>query len=326
MPNRFVPVIHGAATDRPDEQDTIDTASAIAQSLHRLGYQSEIIVVDPKLGALPRLAARQPLVVFNLVEALDGDGALAPLPLAAMDHLGLAYTGARTAAYSSSTSKITAKTRLAAHGVPTPACWPRGEGVPPTTTVIVKSVDEHGSLGMDGACIVSSERAAAEVKAREARFGGRFFAEEYIEGREFNVALMQTVVGVKVLPVQEIDFSGLPDDAPPIVDYAAKWDPAAASYHLTPRRFGLEARESELARELARIARAAWNAFDLSGYARVDFRVAEDGAPYVLEVNANPCLAPDAGFAAASAKAGLGYDEVIAGIVRAAIPAASKAA
>jgi D-alanine-D-alanine ligase len=77
---------------------------------------------------------------------------------------------------------------------------------------------------------------------------------------------------------------------------------------------------------LARIARAAWDAFDLSGYARVDFRVAADGTPYVLEVNANPCLAPDAGFAAAAAESGLTYDDMIAGIVRAAMPAAQKAA
>jgi D-alanine-D-alanine ligase len=326
MSNRFIPVIHGAAIDRPDEQDTIATAITVAESLHRLGYQSEIIVLDPSLEALPRLVARRPQVVFNLVEALGGDGALAFVPLAAMDHLGLAYTGADAIAYASSGSKLTAKARLAARGIPTPACWTRGEGVPASTTVIVKSVDEHGSLGMDGACIVSGERAVAEVRAREARFGGRFFAEAYIAGREFNAALIETSARIRVLPVQEIDFSSLPADCPPIVDYAAKWDTAADSYHLTPRRFGIERQEPRLARELARIARAAWDAFDLSGYARVDFRVAADGTPYVLEVNANPCLAPDAGFAAAAAETGLTYDDMIAGIVRAAMPAAQKAA
>ncbi len=326
MSNRYIPVIHGAAIDRPDEEDTVITASAVAESLNRMGYESEIIALDRKLADLPRLAARAPLVIFNLVESLGGDGTLATRPLAAMDRLGLPYTGAGTAAYSSSTSKLAAKERLAAHNIPTPPCWARGEGVPADKTVIVKSVDEHGSLGMDGACIVSGDRAAVEVRGREARFGGRFFAEEFIEGREFNVALIELAGRLRVLPVQEIDFSDMPADCPRIVDYAAKWDQSCDTYHLTARRFGLERREPRLARELARLARAAWNAFGLSGYARVDFRVATDGAPYVLEVNANPCLAPDAGFAATAAEAGLAYDEIIARIVRAAIPAAQRAA
>jgi D-alanine-D-alanine ligase len=326
MRNRFIPIVHGASADRPDEQDTIVTASAIRASLHHLGYESEIIALDRGMTALPSLAARSPLLVFNLIESLDGDGALATLPLAAMDRLGLPYTGARLRAYASSTSKLSAKTRLLARSVPTPAYWPRGEGVPMDMTVIVKSVDEHGSLGMDGGCIVRGDRAADEIAAREARFGGRFFAEQFIEGREFNVALMETSRGVRILPIQEIDFSALPESRARIVDYDAKWDESCDAYHLTPRRFGVERAEPKLARELARIARLAWNAFRISGYARVDFRVARDDTPYVLEVNVNPCLAPDAGFVAAAAETGLSYDEVIAGILRAALPAARKAA
>jgi D-alanine-D-alanine ligase len=326
MTNRFIPIVHGAIADRPDEQDTIVTAGAIAASLGRLGYETEIVHLDREMAALPALAARRPLLIFNMVESLDGDGGLAPLPLVAMERLGLPYTGAKLAAYRESTSKLKAKARLRSRSVPTPAWWARGVGVPATKTVIVKSVEEHGSLGMDGGCIVAGNLAAAEVKAREARFGGRFFAEEYVEGREFNVALMETPRGVRIFPAQEIDFSGLPDGHAKIVDYAAKWDETCDAYHLTPRRFGLETREPKLARDLTRIARAAWNAFGVTGYARVDFRVAEDGTPYVLEVNVNPCLAPDAGFMATAAEIGLGYDEVISGIVRAALPAARKAA
>jgi D-alanine-D-alanine ligase len=322
----FIPVIHGAAVDRPDEHDTILTASAVAASLDRIGYDSEIVVLDPELAALPGLAARRPLVVFNLVEALGGNGALAPKALTAMDRLGLAYTGAKTKAYTHSASKLMAKKRLVAKSIPTPSYWPRGEGVPAERTVIVKSVDEHGSLGMDSGSIVPGSRAANEVRIREARFGSRFFAEEYIEGREFNVALIETQTGVRVLPVQEIDFSDLPEDCAPIVDYASKWEADSAAYQATPRRFGLEQAEPALVGELARIARSAWDAFNLTGYARVDFRVARDGAPFVLEVNANPCLAPDAGFAVTAAQANFDYDGIIARIARAAMPAAQQAA
>jgi D-alanine-D-alanine ligase len=326
MFNRFIPVIHGAAIDRPDEEDTIIAAEAVAASLDRLGYKSEIVALNPKLTGLPRLAARRPLVAFNFVEALGGDGAQAPRALAAMDRLGLAYTGARTAAFACSASKLKAKARLAAHGIPTPASWPRGHGIPTGKTVIVKSVDEHGSIGMDGGSVLPGEGAAEEIRAREARFGGRFFAEEFIAGREFNVALLETASGLKVLPVQEIDLSLLPTDVPQIVDYAAKWDTACDSYYQTPRRFGLERENPVLAQRLADLARASWEAFGMSGYARVDFRVDAESAPFVLEVNANPCLAPDAGFAATAAEAGLSYDDVVASIVAAAIPANRKAA
>jgi D-alanine-D-alanine ligase len=326
MSNPFIPIVHGAVADRLDEQDTIATAETIADSLRRLGYDSEIVALDRTMSALLDLVPRRPLLVFNLVESLAGDGALATVPLAAMDRLGLSYTGAGLTAYRDSTSKLKAKTRLAGRSVPTPNWWPRGEGVPAGQTVIVKSVDEHGSLGMDGGCIVSGEAAAAEVAARQAQFGGRFFAEAFIPGREFNVALMETPRGLRIFPIQEIDFSGLPAGTARIVDYAAKWDESCDTYHLTPRRFGVEYREPKLARALARIARDAWAAFGVTGYARVDFRVAEDGTPYVLEVNVNPCLAPDAGFMATAEEAGLSYDEVIAGIVQAARSVARKAA
>lgn len=315
MEKPFVPVVHGAALDRPDEADTIVTAEAIAAGLLRIGFATEIVALTSGLGALDALAARQPFIVFNLVEALDGLSAKAPLAMARLDELGLAYTGARAAAYAQSNSKLDTKQRLIGCAIPTPASWSADDAVPGDATVIVKSVDEHGSLGMDQGSIVKGERAKAEIASRELEFGGRFFAEQYIEGREFNVSVLQTRDGAKVLPIAEIDFQSLPSGQHAIVDFAAKWDPEAPAFHLTPRRFGLDEAEPRLAEEIRRLTLACWQAFGLTGYARVDFRVALDGKPYVLEVNANPCLAPDAGFAAATAEAGFTYDALIAAVV-----------
>jgi len=77
----------------------------------------------------------------------------------------------------------------------------------------------------------------------------------------------------------------------------------------------LEREEPELAAELTRLALACWDLFRLNGYARVDFRVDHAGAPFILEVNMNPCISDDAGFAASALEAGLSYDEMIARIV-----------
>jgi D-alanine-D-alanine ligase len=179
---------------------------------------------------------------------------------------------------------------------------------------------------MDAGSVVPGPRARAELAAREARFGGRFIAEAFIEGREVNVALLETRGGVEVLPIPEITFEGYPEDRPRIVDYEAKWDEGSVLYKATSRRFGLEQAEPQLAGRLADLARACWDAFGLGGYARVDMRIAHDGAPSILEVNVNPCLAPNAGFAATAAAAGIGYDALVAEIVEAGARGASARA
>ncbi len=312
--------------DRPDEQDTVDTALAIAAALRRGGYGSEVVDIGTDFKPLARLAARRPMLVFNLVEAVGGDGSRAAQPIREMERLGLSYTGASASASELTLSKVGTKNLLADHGIPTPRWWTDPSTVPSDARVIVKSDSEHASLGIDAASIVAGADAAAEAAWRTARFGSRFFAEEFIEGREFNVAMIGEKGDAEVLPMPEIVFDGLPAGRPRIVDYEAKWDAASHAYHHTPRRFGVEAREPALAAELARIARAAWGAAGLNGYARVDFRVDMGGRPLVLEINTNPCLAPDAGFVATAAEAGMSYDALILRIVRAAKIRSLKAA
>ena len=314
----FVPVIYGSPADRPDEADTLRNAEVICRALTTLGYDSEIVEVDLDLTALERLAARNPLVVFNLVEAIRGDGAIGHIACAALDHLGLAYTGARTASYFQSISKLLSKNVLIAAGLPAPQSWRKGVTPAGEGKVIVKSVTEHASFGMDQNSVVERESAAHEIAFRERTYGGEFFCEEYISGREFNVAVLETPTGPQVLPLAEMRFDELPAGVLPIVDYAAKWDEESLSYHLTKRRFGLETNEPVLADRLKSLTLACWDAADLAGYARVDFRVDEGGEPYILEYNVNPCLAPDAGFAAALEVAGLTYEDGVKAIVNAA--------
>ena len=125
--------------------------------------------------------------------------------------------------------------------------------------------------------------------------------------------------GVDVLPIRETVFLGFGHGAPLITDYDAKWTPESQPYLGTPRRFGIEKDEPELAAELTRLAIGCWVLFDLDGYARVDFRVDRSGAPFILEVNMNPCLSADAGFAASALEAGIGYDTMIDRIIQASL-------
>ncbi len=315
MEQLYVPVVHGAALDRPDEADTVMTARAIAASLRRLGYETVIICVTQDLEGLEPLTRRRPALVFNLVEALGGEAVEAVRAMEHLETLGLSYTGVPADAYRIANSKLETKLRLACHAIPAPQCWTAADAIPPDATVIIKSVEEHGSLGLDQCSIVKGALARTEIACREAEFGGQFFAEVYVDGREFNVSVLETDTGPLVLPIAEIDFAALPPGRAAIVDFAAKWNSEDIAYHATPRRFGLDRNEAALAEEIRRLTLACWHGFGLNGYARIDFRVDDLGRPFVIEVNANPCLAPDAGFAAAAAKAGFSYDELIAAIV-----------
>jgi D-alanine-D-alanine ligase len=316
----FVPVVHAATKSRPDEIDTIVAAEAVAGALRSLGFATEIVALAPDLGALDALPPGRPLAVFNLVDAVNSDGRLAPMVPARLDALGLRYTGCGTSAWLDTLSKIGTKLKLAHAGLPTPSWSEDGSGLDPNAPVIVKPVWEHGSLGLDETSVMRGAEAARAIAERNSRWRTEHFAELYLEGREFNLSLLDGPSGPHVLPIAEIVFEG-PAEAPKIVGYDAKWSPDSQAYIGTPRRFGLEAENPALAAKLKGLALAAWQLFALSGYARVDFRLDGEGEPAILEVNMNPCLSPDAGFAAAAKEGGHPYEAMIGRIVEASLGA-----
>lgn len=316
-PRGFVPVLHAATLGRPDEVDTLIAAEAVAGALRALGFATEIIGLAPDLAELEDLPGRRPLLVFNLVDAVNSDGRLAPFVPARLDALGLSYTGAGTSAWLETLSKIGTKLKLAHAGLPTPDWSEDGAGLDPDAHVIVKAVWEHGSLGLDEASVMRGAEAGQAIAERNLRWKTAHFAEAFIEGREFNLALLEVPTGVEVLPMAEIVFEGFDRGAPEIVGYDAKWAPDSPAYRGTPRRFGVEREGPALAAKLSELARACWALFGLTGYARVDFRVDRDSQAWLLEVNVNPCLSPDAGFAAAAQEAGISYRDMIGRIVQA---------
>jgi D-alanine-D-alanine ligase len=257
-------------------------------------------------------------VVFNLVESLDGSDRLIPLVPALLERMGQPFTGAPADALFLATNKPLAKSWLRAHGLPTPDWW-RGEAPALSgaeSRWIVKSVAEQASLGLDDGAVIRGVAAArGRVSASLARHGGEWFAERFVEGRELNVSLLTGPQGPVVLPIAEIEFRDYPEAKPRIVGYDAKWDACSFEYRNTVRRFLDGGVETGLVRELRRLALRCWEIFGLRGAARVDFRVDGAGRPWVIEVNANPCLSPDAGFAAALEEGAVPFREAVRRIV-----------
>jgi len=326
-----VAVLHGEVPPGApaDEQDVLVEVGAVKEALAGLGHEAYALPVSLDLGSLSNAIAKDvPELAFNLVESLGGRGSLIHLAPAVLDAMGVPYTGSPTEAVFATSNKLVSKRMLRSAGIPTPG-WAGegGDGFVPGAHYIIKSVWEHASIGLDEGSVASYEKAGELARAMEQRrtsLGGACFAEEYIEGREFNISVMELDGNPAVLPQAEIRFTGFPEGARRMVGYRAKWDEASAEYRNTVRSFEFSDADSALLDELSGLSLACWELYGLRGYARVDFRVDETGRPWVLEVNINPCISPDGGFIAAAAMAGLGYDGVVSAILDAAMSRAGK--
>jgi len=177
----------------------------------------------------------------------------------------------------------------------------------------LKLASEDASVGII-ADNVARDRAGLERRARAPfeEFRSPLLAERFVDGREVNVSLLGWGDQIEVLPVHEIDFSAMPPERPRIVSYAAKWDEAHVDYAGTkpvPMRA-----DGALLDAIRATARAAWDAVGLRDYGRIDLRVDAAGTPWVIDVNPNCDLSPDAGAARAARAAGLDYPAFVAKI------------
>jgi D-alanine-D-alanine ligase len=311
-----VVVLHdaAAANGAADAADVLAEAAYVSRGLESLGYEPVTVPVTLDLAALEStLRLVKPRMAFNLVESVAGRGDLIHVVPSLLESLQMPFTGCSALAQWRTSNKLTAKRRLADNGISTPEIFLSGSEKPKRGPWIVKSVWEHASLGLDEDSVVADDGAVSAVIARRERaHGGHWFAERFVAGRELNVAFLAGGDEPSVLPVAEIRFEGFPDGKPHIVGYAAKWDPTSPEYAGTVRSFAVEPR---LRAAAVKIALECWELFELSGYARVDFRVDDRGRPWVLEINANPCLSPDAGFAAMLDAARVPFADALARVI-----------
>ena len=302
-----------------DELDCLRQADTIAGALRQLGYDPVLMPFVLDLGqTINNLNSIRPDVVFNLVETVNSKGSLIYFAPALLDHLHIPYTGCSTDAIFLTSNKPLAKKIMHDAGIPTPAWITKAGtryGSALAGTYIVKACWEHASVGLDDDSIVTfadSSKLLAAMEDRSKKIGGEFFAEAYIEGREFNIALITGPAGeLKILPPAEMLFIDYAPDKLKLLDYRAKWVEDSFEYNNTRRTMDLGPEDVSLVAQLQDIAKNCWQLFGLRGYARVDFRVDKDGNPLVLEINANPCLALEAGFAVALELAGIEYSKAM---------------
>ncbi len=310
----------GEREDILSEQGASEDAARICRHLQDRGMHAELIAATDDIGELmTRLGALECDAVFNLAETLLGDSALESFIPALMEFLGYPYTGSGPLALQSCLDKARCKEILTAHGVPTPAYQVLDEknaddfclGFP----VLVKPLREDGSLGIDEKSFV---RDMAGLRERVAAIAQEYrqpaLVERYAGDREFNVAIIGNEPPL-ILPVCEIDYAPMPKRFPKILTFKAKWYADSEEYlgslPVCPAPI-----TGHLWEQLENTALAAYSACGLRDYGRVDLRWDGVNAPAVIDVNPNPALSPEAGFALSARQGGLEYGALIEKIAR----------
>jgi len=288
------------------EYDVISTLRSVGHHVQTLG------VLDSLTELRAALLEWKPQVVFNLLEEFNGIVTYDQHVVAFLELMRAPYTGCNPRGLLLSRDKVLCKQLLAFHRIPTPqfAVLRRGQRfVMPRRLhlpLFVKSVTEDASLGIAQASVVDDgARLRERVQFMHEQIGSDALVEEYIEGRELYVGVLGNERLTR-LPVWEMHFGSMPDSLPAIATRKVKWDRAYQKrYDITTRAAG-ELPPPTLQR-LDRLSRRIYRALHLSGYARIDFRLRNDGSIFMLEANANPNLTGNEDFAEAARAAGIDY-------------------
>ncbi len=321
----LIAILHGAIPpDAPeDELDTLHQVQYVTEALTALGYRVAPVPLTLNLAeAGKKLQALHPLLVFNMVDSIECRGTLAPLAFTLLEHLQMPFTGSPSYATCTTTDKLLCKRLLHGAGIPTPE-WIEPDAVATLPALegeyIIKSLMEDGSIGLTQESVVTTPDAMrAVIKDRTERYGGLWFAERYIDGREFDITILETPDGIRALAPAEMEFTNRPAGARAFFDYTVKWLNDNPDNPLLEHLFDFPASDAPLLARLTEMALRCWRLFQLEGYGRVDFRVDANGNPYVLEINVNPCLIPGCIITASGERSGYDYNQFIGAVVNAA--------
>lgn len=319
MDNRII-VAHNVPSHTGDDfyessQDVLVQVGAVEESIGRLGYEPiRIPFTRQYADFINRVRGMDSMLIFNLCETVDEDPRMSWQPPALFEHIGASFTGSPANAILLTTDKLITKRFLSASGITTPRYFLYAGVFPQVSAnlkfpLIAKPRFEDASIGIDQESVFTSE---ADMMCRLpelfARFG-QMIVEEYIDGDEFNVSIFGHPA-LRVFPIARIEFQDYPETLFRIVGYRAKWDEASFEFLNSSRIFPGNL-DTRLVESLGQTSLYCFRLFGLRDYGRIDIRVDKTGRVYVLEVNANPCLSPDAGFPATITQSGMSYDDMV---------------
>jgi D-alanine-D-alanine ligase len=292
----------------------------VTSTLHELGHDMRVLGVKDDLGVIRQAVNDfKPHIAFNLMEAFHEVGAFDQNVVSYLELLRVPYTGCNPRGLVLARDKALSKKLLAYHRIPVPdfAVFRRGRAVTRPKRlqfpIIVKSLTQESSIGISQASVVSDEERFVErVRFIHNSIQTDAIAERYIKGRELYVGIVGNE-RLRVFPVWELRFTKMPEDQKRIATERVKWS------HRYQKKHGITtgaARIPEsIAAEIHKVAKRVYRTLELSGYARVDLRLNEEGRFYILEANPNPQIAFGEEFAESAERGGLSYEALLQRVI-----------
>ena len=289
----------------------------VVTTLTAMGHEVQALGVHDDLGDIRRTVADwKPHIAFNLLEGFDDITIFDQNVISYLELLKLSYTGCNPRGLLLARDKSLSKKLLAYHRIPVPESEVFRIGRPIRRPkrlqfpLIVKSLTQEASIGISQASVVDSDEKLKErVLFIHESIGTTAIAERYVEGRELYVGIIGNQ-SLQALPVWELFFTNMPEGAKRIATDRVKW---SVKYQ---KKYGIDSGPARdlpetLGNRIQHVCKRAYRALELSGYARVDLRLDENGNVWLLEANPNPQIARGEDFAASAEKAGLSYETVL---------------
>jgi D-alanine-D-alanine ligase len=306
----------GEEKDYVAEDAILEEIGAVENAVRVLGHECYVMAIEEEIyPVIHWLKEIRPDVVFNLCESVYGNACWEMNIPALLDLFQIPYTGSPPLTLGLCLDKGKVKDILNSQGILTPRYKVFDRGFKPIKgnvfPIIVKPLHEDGSLGISRESVVyEDETLNKQVQYIIERYYQPAIVEEYIEGRELNVGLLETNGKVSVLPISEIDYSEFPEGIPKICGYEAKWITESVEYQKS-KPICPAPLEWVMQKRVEHLAVRAFNLFGCRDYARVDMRIDRDGKIYILEVNPNPDISPQSGMNRALKVRGMTYEEFV---------------
>ena len=326
-PQRVLALVHKGLEPPEEKTDKATTVAAewrmeydVVQTLRTLGHELCVIGVHDDLTPIrSSMDDFKPSITFNLMEAFDDVVVFDQNVVSYLELLKVPYTGCNPRGLTLSRDKALAKKLMAYHRIPVPDFLVVPLGRKPRLPkrlqfpLIVKSLTYESSTGISQASVVDNdEQLNKRVQFIHDTIMTPAIVEQFIDGRELYVGVMGND-RLQVFPVWEMSFAKMPENSRRIATERVKW---SVKYQ---KKHGIDTAEAGLAPDMTakvqHLAKRVYRALDLSGYARVDLRMANDGQLFVIEANPNPQLAQGEDFAESAKRAGVSYAKLIERIV-----------
>jgi len=297
------------------ENNFINDLGKVERSLSKYFTEVKSLAIDRNVQkVINNLNTFNPDVVYNFVESVEGISAYESYMAGLFELLGYEITGCSPITLGNCLNKSRTKAILKSRGILTPEYRTlkktkrfTEKEIKLRYPMILKLMNEDASIGISEFSVVKNyTELRKQFSFLAETYNQDVILEEFVEGRELNVAIL----GGRALPISEINFTGLPEEFPNIVTYDGKWTEGSVYYNYTKPVCPAPLPE-RIKKKILITAIASYDALNCRDYSRVDIRLRNDGVPYVIEVNPNPDISSDSGFARAAAADGISYDDLL---------------